>query len=609
MRQSHYRRINLSHKPRKYQADIVSDVLRSIKTGNTSVLYTAATGTGKTNIAGYIFKGLLELGYKRILFIAHQREIITQALTRIPELCGLYEEDCGLEMAGDRANGHEKIVFASIQTVSRSGRLDHWKPDVIFIDEAHHAAASTYLKVIAEHCHKTGAILIGCTATPYRMDNKALVNKGLDGTIAFETDDNAAVFDVHAAHYDIEDAIQDGWLVEPVGVVVRSKVNLDDIKTNKGDFNERELSKKINEKRRNELAVKTYLERASTRRAVVFCCGIDHASEMADMFERAGVKSAYVYGDMDPTERENKIQAFRKGEISVLCNDKLVTEGIDIPAIDCIICLRPTKSWSFYVQCVGRGLRPHGVDLRDNDTDVERCYKIRKSIKPNCLVIDVVDVSKKHKLCSLPQQFALPVDFDLQGESAAAAKTLKKKHDDLNVLIDKGARNISDPIERIPTDYRSLQTVVEYAQLLKDYGQPAQGWRATPQGFVNRKYSGITGYLEGGSREGWHIRIETPTGLIKKRQTTGEIVSVETAARFASNLLEKVALEHRSTRVDHPHDTKTTSRATDKQVAWLTRNGVSQSKVETLTIAQASKMISDTIAGFRKPKGQFIAKI
>ena len=559
-------------RPRPYQQAIVSSIMSAVRGGEKSLVYTAATGTGKTSIAAFLFRQLYDAGYQRILFIAHQRELILQSMQRISHELGMFEFEVGIEMASLNCKSTDKIVFATIQTIRNPERLAHWQPDVIFIDEAHHAASRSYLTAIDAYARQTGALLIGCTATLYRMDKACLAKHDIDGNPNLLASDSEAVFNRHVAHYDIEEAIADGWLVEPVGIRVDTHASLAGIKKRRGDFSDKDLQDKIDTPARNNAIVNAFQKYAAGRTAVVFCAGIQHAVNVANTFTAAGIRAAAIWGDMEPADRARVLKQLKDGALDVVTNDKLVSEGVDIPHIDCVICARPTKSWGFYVQCLGRGLRPLPGVVDAHATAQERIAAIARSQKPNCIVIDMVDMTTEHELCSLPAVQGLPVSFDLQGRTCSEAKRAIQQATESGIML-----------EDMPATFEDVELVAYQASLIDKHFGRGTGWRPVAKGM---KFYGRAGYTSTLTNEdgAWRLTIKRGSETIfDKCAKPG--TRLDTITKFARIRTEK-----------HAHTGERTGfsgQATEKQIALMRKLGVRNP--ETYTKRAASEAISARI--------------
>ncbi len=309
----------------------------------------------------------LPLFYKfsrRILVLVQRDTLAKQAKNTIEEW-NPYAGSVGIEMGAKHHSNGERIVVASVQTIGKfasnhnsdgsisfktSKRLLKFNPeefDAVIVDECHHSVASGYQNILRHfgfldnHFKKTypapKRLLFGVTATPRRLDKKSL----------------SEIYDKKVFEYPIEDAIRDGWLVDPRCFRIRTSVSLAGV--NLSDDNLEKLSKTVNLPARNKLVVKEWKERAADRKTLCFAVDVKHAVDLAREFRDAGVNATAVWGD-DP-EKTRKLKDFKRGRYSVMVNCELLTEGYDDRTIACVILARPTDSESLFKQMVGRGIR------------------------------------------------------------------------------------------------------------------------------------------------------------------------------------------------------------------------------------------------------------
>lgn len=209
----------------------------------------------------------------------------------------------------------------------------------LIVDEAHHAAADTYQKILA-YFHP--AFTLGLTATPER------------------TDDNRAILDIfkNTAHkLDIQTAVEIGELVPIRCIRIHTNIDLTKVRFNSVQYNIRDLESKIYVPERNRLIVDTWLQYVRDKRTVVFCASVRHAEQIAELFRQTGVSVAAVSGGMKPAERREFQERFVRREILVLCACDLLNEGWDCPEIEVLFMARPTMSRVLYTQQLGRGMR------------------------------------------------------------------------------------------------------------------------------------------------------------------------------------------------------------------------------------------------------------
>jgi len=321
----------------------------------------------------------------RLLVLAHRQELLDQAAAKFAAVDPTLT--VGIERAGQRASGAQ-IVVASVQTL-KGARLAALLPDdfyLIVVDEAHHAVAPSYRRIL-EHFRVfeagTRRMLVGFTATPRRGDGQSLGD----------------VFQEIAYSKALEEMIGAGYLTRVAGWRVTTGVSLAHVRMRAGDFVESQLADAVNVTDRNDLVVRAYRELAPGRRCVVFCADVAHAHELAKTFIAAGVCAEAVWGAMPLNERRRVLANFHEARLQVVTNCNLLTEGFDEAAVDCVLMARPTHSVLLYAQMVGRGTR-----LAEGKKDL--------------LVIDVVDNSGKHKLAGLHQLFELPDSLALKGHDA-----------------------------------------------------------------------------------------------------------------------------------------------------------------------------------------------
>lgn len=310
------------------------DVLQAMRDRHETIaLLYHATGTGKTVTAVMDAK---HCG-GRTLFLAHTQELVNQAADTFRQLwpevtVGRYME------AIKEPDAH--VVCGSVQSVAL--HLEDFREDAfsyLIVDEAHHAAADTYQKILA-YFHP--AFTLGLTATPERAD------------------DNRAILDIfkNTAHkLDIQTAVEIGELVPIRCIRIHTNIDLTRVRFNSVQYNIRDLESKIYVPERNRLIVDTWLQYVRDKRTVVFCASVRHAEQIAELFRQAGVSAAAVSGGMKPAERREFQDRFVRREILVLCACDLLNEGWDCPEIEVLFMARPTMSRVLYTQQLGRGMR------------------------------------------------------------------------------------------------------------------------------------------------------------------------------------------------------------------------------------------------------------
>jgi superfamily II DNA or RNA helicase len=280
------------------------------------------------------------------------------------------EADAGIFQGSTREGLERRICIASVQTAARHTRsLQQRGFSLLICDEAHHARAQSYeaiFKATGFLENNPNKLLLGVTATPYRMDGRAL--GGVFEHIVFERS--------------LVTMIREGYLSDVRCISVGTNADLDNVSIRNGDFASNELEMAIDTVYRNQVIVDAYKSYCMGKKAVAFGVSVEHAQSIAKEFQLNGISCGVMWGNMGNEERKKELARFASGEVKVLSNCMLLTEGFDAPDIDAILMSRPTKSKGLYTQCVGRGLR-----LAPG--------------KKECLLLDFVDISRKHDLCNL----------------------------------------------------------------------------------------------------------------------------------------------------------------------------------------------------------------
>jgi len=329
-------------------------------------LVVAPTGWGKTILFSSVIHALdlIKKGMS-VIVIAHRDDLLNQARDKFR----MIDPTAIIGKVG--GGKHEygcPITVASIDTISGEKHLEklaEYGYDLVICDEVHHLCAPKYLKVfkILEK-----AFWLGVTATDERLDGKSL--EPLLGKAVFRMP--------------IVEAIANKRLCDVKAIAIRTETNLDDIGSSKNmegetDFNQTELSLAVNTHARNRRIVEAYQEHLAGERAICFAVTIAHASAIAEAFNDAGIPSACIFGDTPLEERYQIYAAFDRGEILVLTNVLVLTEGWDSPRVKGVLMARPTQSRALWIQCVGRGLR-------------------KSPGKSHCLILDLTDNSSKYRL-------------------------------------------------------------------------------------------------------------------------------------------------------------------------------------------------------------------
>jgi superfamily II DNA or RNA helicase/predicted house-cleaning noncanonical NTP pyrophosphatase (MazG superfamily)/HKD family nuclease len=304
----------------------------------------AATGIGKTYLAAFDFK---QSGCKRLLFIAHRQNILRKARESFETV--LDNKDFGEFLGnGNNVSKSSPGVFAMIQTLSRKAHLKKFSPeefDYIVVDEFHHGEATTYRKVID---YFKPEFLLGLTATPERMDGRNVLRL-CDYNIAYEVR--------------LLEAVDRGWLSPFQYFAVYDETDYEKITWRGTHYDEDELTKALSDDNRTAIVahnLKKYLPSSGKVRALAFCSSVAHALYTAKRLnDDHHIESVCLFGKLSESEREKAIRRLESAEdvLEVICTVDIFNEGIDIPDLTHVLFLRPTQSFTIFLQQLGRGLR------------------------------------------------------------------------------------------------------------------------------------------------------------------------------------------------------------------------------------------------------------
>lgn len=397
---------------RDYQNEAVGRVESTFAKGVNRVLGVAATGLGKTILFSALSQKMIaDNMVDRVLILAHRDELISQAVEKIRHVWP--DVEVGVVKA-ERNEWDCKVVVASVQSM-RPARLakiptDHY--GLIVTDEAHHAKAASYKAIYAHFQVEEGSgpFHLGVTATPDRGDGK-----GLDD-----------IYDEVAFNYDLLWGIRAGFLSDMRGKrVFIDGFDTKGIKTSKGDFEVGSAGRALMDAGAPEQIAESWLKYAEGRKTIVFTPTVETAGAVAAELRSRGVAAEMVHGGTPLEERRELLRRFKSGDITVMCNCGVLTEGFDEPSVSCIFMARVTKSRALYAQCVGRGTRRHPG-------------------KQDCLVLDAMGATD-HALINVPSLFGLEEGDALEGGATVAeammaqeeAQIAKGKLDAVNIDLFK----------------------------------------------------------------------------------------------------------------------------------------------------------------------------
>lgn len=321
------------HHPRPAQELALTALHQTVEAGYEKALVVLATGLGKTYLAAFFAES-----YKRVLFIAHREELLTQAQASFAQVfpnrtSGIYN--------GQQKDADAEFVFASIQTLARQYHLHQFSKtafDLIVVDEFHHAAATTYERVLD---YFTPEFLLGLTATPDRLDNKDVYSL---------CDGNEAI----SIHF--LDAIRQNWLSPFVYYGVMDETDYSPLTWRNNSYDEEELLR-LQLRDSYAQAVLDAWNEHKQKRTIGFCSSIKQAIYLSDYFTKAGYRSLSLHGNTDRQTRTTARNLLETGQLDILFTVDLFNEGVDIPSVDTLLFARPTESLTVFTQQIGRGLR------------------------------------------------------------------------------------------------------------------------------------------------------------------------------------------------------------------------------------------------------------
>ena len=318
-----------------------------------NILYQMPTGTGKTRLFTSIIRDINVWGLRhninyRILIIAHRSELIEQSSRSLDK----YHIKHGV-LAGtmkDKRDLTQAIQVASIQTIihpSNRCLIEGLQFDFIIIDEAHHAVANSYQK-LWKFCPNSKKL--GVTATPWRMNNSGF----------------AQLFDAYIPSMSIKEFIQKGWLaayqyysIPSDSEIIKSIESIRDFDI-EGDYKSSVLTQVFDTSKIRAQLYNSYAKNALGKKGIIYSISREHSEHICSQYRSHNIAIENIDSETPAKTRENIIKAFKNGEIDIIVNVDIFSEGFDCPDIEFIQLARPTKSLVKYIQQVGRGLRKNG---------------------------------------------------------------------------------------------------------------------------------------------------------------------------------------------------------------------------------------------------------
>lgn len=325
---------------RPYQEAAVNDACKALDTHKNTIVV-APTGAGKTIMLSALVGRRFKDG-KKVLVMQHRDELVDQNKSKFERINPYITTSI---VNGTVKHWDGDAVFSMVQTISRERNLrDRPVFDMIVVDESHHAAADTYVRVInTVKKDNPNVEIVGFTATPNRGDGKGL----------------RKVFNNCSHQIEITTLIREGFLVPPRTYVVDCGVGdeLNNVKRKGNDFDMDEVEAIMNRKVINNKVVEEWLLHAQDRKTVVFCSTIKHACDLTETFIDCGVNAEVVTGETPKDERAQILHDLAHGDVQVVVNVAVLTEGFDAPPVSCVVLTRPCSQKGTMVQMIGRGLR------------------------------------------------------------------------------------------------------------------------------------------------------------------------------------------------------------------------------------------------------------
>ena len=366
---------------RPYQEAALTSIFKYLYKKKGHPLVVAPVGAGKSLlIAEFIRRVHSDFPRTRIVMLTHVKELLEQNYSELKEQYP--DSDVGFYCAGlAQKRLHNDITFASIQSVHNKIALFNRCPEIIIIDECHllsHNDQTQYRKFIDSVLDiNPNCKVIGFTGTPFRSDTGRLE----EGEGALFTD---VAYEISMTYM-----IEQGYWSKPITPKPKYVMDVSGVGTRNGDYIVGQLEKKIDTDEVTIECVKELLLYANDRKKVlVFTAGVLHCQHVVDCLRSFGQSAEMVTGETDKEKRAKIIADYKNGKFKYLVNVAVLTTGFNVPDIDCLCFMRPTKSPVLYIQCVGRGVRPVYADGYDLSTTEGRLNAISNSIKQDCLVVD-----------------------------------------------------------------------------------------------------------------------------------------------------------------------------------------------------------------------------
>lgn len=458
----------MAYELRDYQVDLINRIYQSLLQGHKHIIVQSPPRTGKTVVMSEIARRTTEKG-NRVCFIIHRKEVLEQAKATF-------------EAQGVNS---DLLTAGMVQTLTR--RVSKMKtPAVIMVDEAHHALAKSYTKIIEAF---PNAIVLLFTATPVRTGRNQL-DKIADDIVLGKT---------------VKQLIDERFLAPFTYYGTKFKdVDTEKLKVSNGDYTNASMEEALGHKIYNH-TVDEYLEKAKGMQAVVYTYNVESAKRLAEEFNARGISAAECDGATNKDVRDYIVKKFRDQKLKILVNVNLFTEGIDLPNVDCVIMVRPTQSLALFMQFSMRCLNPrpgkkaiiidqvdnykrHGLPTTDHDwKKLMTSGRKRKSPSmvsivqcPSCMAA-VERKEIKDNTCPICGYAPMQSQRDKEIEKADLAEISEDYLSDVTNRMQKAIK-LAAKVE----DWKQLKSYQQLLAYAKDHGYK-KGWawhKAKERGFI-----------------------------------------------------------------------------------------------------------------------------
>lgn len=415
--------------PRNFQIPALYELSKTREEGYNRAMVVVATGLGKTYLA--VFD---TMNFNKILFIAHRDEILQGAkksFEKIYKNSKTYGFFTGIEKSKN-----SDIIFASISTLSKDEYLNEnyfsrEKFDYIIVDEFHHSSSKSYLKVLEYFKPK---FLLGLTATPDRSDNGDIY-KLCDYNVAYKCD-----FVV---------GINNGWLAPFEYFGIYDDLDYTPIPWRSGKYDIKSLENALIIEKRLNLIYEKYTE-LKKNFTIGFCASVKHCKTMNQFFRSKGIASEVIIGSTSFNNRQEIIEKFKQRKIEIIFTVDIFNEGVDIPCIDTLLFLRPTNSYTIFIQQLGRGLRKYKDKENVRILDFVGNYK---GAELGPLFLTGKYNGKKENINITDKKFVLPLGCSVKFDFKLIEyfEKLKRKNLKQEELLKQEYLNLMEKLEKIPT--------------------------------------------------------------------------------------------------------------------------------------------------------------